>query len=78
MSISREHVLQTGFDIMFYAVRAHSSFKVSDITKDVTGSSPRYVQRYLKSMIDLGYIEKEGCSKYKATNFAKEMCGVAI
>ncbi|MDH0032034.1 MULTISPECIES: hypothetical protein [unclassified Acinetobacter] len=77
LKIKREAVGHS-IDILLYAVRATSPFKISELRKDVVESTKTKTYSIILILISFGYIEKVSCCTYQATDFAKEMFGVGV
>lgn len=63
--------------VLKFAVNQTKPFQVSDVAKSVNDVNSFTVLRYIKTLIELGYIEKTTCFKYQATSLAKELINVS-
>lgn len=70
-------MFESRLSILIYAAHRPDPFRVSDVILDVVHSSSQAVRKMLCELIDLGYIEKTTIYDYRATNFTKQLFGVA-
>ena len=63
-------------NVLKFAVSASEPFQISDVAKLVDDVNRYTALRYVKALIQLGYIEKITCHKYQATQTARELINV--
>lgn len=76
MKINNAETVGNYLDVLFFAVRATEPFKLTDLLEAAIDVSTCCASKYVKNLIELGYIEKVTACKYQATNFAKQMFNV--
>lgn len=71
-----KNLFEHRFSILVYAVRA-DEFTTGDVFECVISLNKRSIQRCVADLVDLGYLERKTATTYVATDFAKELMGVA-
>ena len=62
--------------VLKFAVSVSEPFQISDVAKLVDDVNRYTALRYVKALMQLGYIEKTTCHKYQATQTARELINV--
>ena len=64
-------------DMLIYAVHKKAEFTVHDIFEDAVSIQKMTIRNCLKDLMECGYLEKTSIYTFKATDFAKQLFGVA-